>query len=86
MLQTIRGEGAAPEGSAADRRKLILLDTLRGRYDWRHLDRLSQLVGLPEQETRDLLVEVEVEVGARAALPRSGKRESWGLISRVGRS
>jgi hypothetical protein len=70
----------APIGDAREQRKQILLRALRGENDWRRLDRLSRLVGLPDQETRDLLI----EVGARASTSRRSSDELWGLISRVG--
>jgi hypothetical protein len=51
------------------------------RYEWRNLDTLAHLVGLTEEETRPLLVEID----ARPSLAQDQSRQAWGLISRVGR-
>jgi hypothetical protein len=51
------------------------------RYEWRNLDTRAHLVGLTEEETRPLLVEID----ARPSLAQDQSRQAWGLISRVGR-
>jgi hypothetical protein len=70
------------DGLRARRRKKILRAMLDDpAFRWRSLTTLATAIGLPEQETRELLS----DVGARAST-RPESSELWGLVDRHGRS
>jgi len=49
-------------------------------YRWRSVSTLARLIGRTEEETRELLLELD----ARPSLKPGSNEELWGLVSRVG--